>query len=292
MEESLILSEFDKLVKSGTVLYDDKQEIIEHTDGDLKFQFILTSALAKKPTIQTAQQQVDKKGEVDGQRRAGSDIGTAGFEIGHIGSTHFLVVNKFCYARPHLMLLTLDGHQRQYGPLNGADIEATWNLLNSVGSDYVAFYNCGQDGGCSRLHKHMQLMPKPKTSFAAFLDTKAGEEPKIPFQWFHHRFGPHQMTPDDIIKIYNDLLEQATNVGDGRSEHAHRAPPGAACPHNMIITKQWMVVLPRRRGGINQKAGANALGMLGVIAVATRHEINNWLQLGPTDVLRELGVPK
>jgi hypothetical protein len=36
MEESLILSEFDSLVKSGLVLYDDKQEIIEHIDGELK----------------------------------------------------------------------------------------------------------------------------------------------------------------------------------------------------------------------------------------------------------------
>ena len=36
MEESLILSEFDRLVKSGLVLYDDKQEIIEHIDGELK----------------------------------------------------------------------------------------------------------------------------------------------------------------------------------------------------------------------------------------------------------------
>lgn len=36
MEESLILSKFDNLVQSGLVLYDDKQQIIEHIDGDLK----------------------------------------------------------------------------------------------------------------------------------------------------------------------------------------------------------------------------------------------------------------
>ena len=36
MEESLILSKFDILVKSGLVLYDDKQESIEHIDGGLK----------------------------------------------------------------------------------------------------------------------------------------------------------------------------------------------------------------------------------------------------------------
>lgn len=38
MEESLILEKFDNLVESGLVLYDDKQQIVEHVDGDLKVQ--------------------------------------------------------------------------------------------------------------------------------------------------------------------------------------------------------------------------------------------------------------
>lgn len=36
MEEPLVLSKFDNLVQSGLVLYDDKQQIIEHIEGDLK----------------------------------------------------------------------------------------------------------------------------------------------------------------------------------------------------------------------------------------------------------------
>lgn len=36
MDESFILSKFDRLVESGLVLYDEKQQIIEHIDGDLK----------------------------------------------------------------------------------------------------------------------------------------------------------------------------------------------------------------------------------------------------------------
>lgn len=39
MNESFILSEFDKLVKSGVVIYNDKQEMIEYTDGELKVRF-------------------------------------------------------------------------------------------------------------------------------------------------------------------------------------------------------------------------------------------------------------
>jgi hypothetical protein len=52
------------------------------------------------------------------------------------------------------------------------------------------------------------------------------------------------------------------------------------CPHNMILTKGWMVVLPRRRAAVNKEAGVNALGMLGYIAVATDNEILNWVSAG------------
>lgn len=68
-------------------------------------------------------------------------------EIGDIGSTHFLITNKFCFARPHLMLLTSDGHQRQYEPLHENDLGAAWSVLSTIGRDYIAFYNCGRDGG-------------------------------------------------------------------------------------------------------------------------------------------------
>lgn len=39
MNESLILSEFDKLVNSGVVIYNDQQETRDYTDGDLKVCF-------------------------------------------------------------------------------------------------------------------------------------------------------------------------------------------------------------------------------------------------------------
>ncbi|KAH8802469.1 hypothetical protein F5884DRAFT_802116 [Xylogone sp. PMI_703] len=292
MEESLILSKFDTLIKASLVFYDERQKTIGHIDGELEFKFILTSALAKKPTIQSLQPQGEKSDELHNQRRDGSDIATGDYEIGDIGSTHFVIANKFCFARPHLMLLTSDGYRRQYEPLDQSDLEATWTALTAIGKSYVAFFNCGQDAGCSRLHKHLQLMPMPVNTFAAFLDSESLKEPNVPFQWFYHRFEPEHMTTDKLIKIYMDLLQQATTIGEGRSEHANSAPPGAACPHNMILTNRWMIIIPRRRAAINTEAGANSMGMLGVIAVATEHEVDNWVRLGLTEALKVLGVPK
>ncbi|CDM37484.1 hypothetical protein DTO013E5_7714 [Penicillium roqueforti] len=286
MEEPLILAKFDNLVQSGLVLYDDKQQIIEHIDGDLKFQFVLTSALAKKPTLTSPQSQPEA-GIPKPEKRPGSDISTTGFELGALDS-HLVIVNKFCFARPHLMLLTFDGHKRQYEALEQVDLEDAWQLLSSAESDYVAFYNCGQNGGCSRLHKHMQVMPLPANSFAAFLDSPGEPETKVPFEWFYRRF-EGDVTPAALFGAYKDLLREATKVA---GDYTANAAPGAVCPHNMVLTKRWIIVLPRRRGAINKEAGVNSLGMLGIMAVATTKEIDNLVRVGLTKSLAELGVPK
>lgn len=190
------------------------------------------------------------------------------------------------------MLLTSDGHRKQYEPLLESDFEAAWTVLTTLDRDYIAFFNCGRDGGCSRLHKHLQLIPRPTGGFATFLDSEGGKEPNVPFQWFYRRFDPLGVTPADLTQVYTHLLSQATEAGAGRSEHADSAPDGAACPHNMILTKQWIIVIPRRRAAINKEAGVNALGMIGIIAVATKNEISGWAKLGLTGALKELGVPK
>ncbi|KAG5775491.1 hypothetical protein H9Q73_010833 [Fusarium xylarioides] len=202
----------------------DKILIKARFDSLVQFQFLLTSALAKKPSIQTAGAQAHQVNESSQQKRDGCDINTAGYEICDVGSTHVLVASKFCFANPHLMLLTSDGHQRQCEPLNKDDLTAVWSVLSTMGEDYVAFFNCGRDGGCSRLHKHMQLIPKPNDSFASFLD-----------------------------------------MDDGT---------------------------PQAKSGCQQEAGANAIGMVGFIAVATQGEIDNWLRIGLATALAELGVPK
>ncbi|RGP58733.1 hypothetical protein FSPOR_11818 [Fusarium sporotrichioides] len=292
-----LLSRFDALTKSGLVLYDENQKIVEHTDGDLKFQFVLTKALIKKPTLSAPEQQsVSTSGlSNDKQLLPGSDIDTNGFEMGgRQGSSHFLIANKFCFSRPHLMMLTRDGYRRQYEPLDHADFEAVWHTLvtlNNATTDYVVFFNCGKDGGCSRLHKHVQLMPLPARGFAVdFLNSNSTEEPKVPFEWFYHKFEDSATDCSKEAEIYQQLLQQATEVW--KASTGKNLPEGEACPHNVAFTSRCIVVIPRRHAAVNKEADVNSLGMLGVIAVATKKEIENWVKLGLTDSLRELGVPK
>ncbi|KAH7229909.1 hypothetical protein BKA60DRAFT_506214 [Fusarium oxysporum] len=297
IDGSALLSTFDVLTKSGLVLYDESQKVVEHTDGDLKFHFVLTKALIKKPTLSTPEQSSASGNGLSNSKQLlpGSDIDTNGFEMGDSeSSTHFLIANKFCFSRPHLMMLTRDGYRRQYEPLNQSDFEAAWGTLASLKNattDYVVFFNCGKDGGCSRLHKHVQLMPLPASGFAVdFLNSNSTKEPKVPFEWFYHRFQDNAAAASKGTEIYLQLLQQATEAW--KASTGKNVPDGEACPHNVAFTSRWIVVIPRRRSAVNKEAGVNSLGMLGVIAVATEKEIENWVKLGLTNSLRELGVPK
>jgi ATP adenylyltransferase len=133
----------------------------------------------------------------------------------------------------------------------------------------------------------------PEATFASFLDSDGKEpEPAVPFQWFHHRFDSEDITSQQLTEIYKKLLKQATEIGGGLSEHAHTASLRAACPHNFIMTKRWMIVVPRLRAAITKGVAANAMGMLGYIAVATEDEVEEWIHTGPTYALRELGVSR
>jgi ATP adenylyltransferase len=253
----------------------------------------VTNALVKKPTFQNTQPQTQQSIDSTEYRRPGSDICTTGYEIADVGTTHILVANKFCFARPHLVLLTLDGHKRQFDALNHEDLAAAWNALKPLNRNYVAFYNCGKEGGCSRLHKHLQLMPMAEECFASFLEHDDDREPCVPFEWFHKRLHPEHTTVAGLVETYRDLLEAATGAVEQGGPEKMDTRPGATIPHNVIFTRRWMVVIPRRRGAIsNNKIAANALGMLGYIAVSNKKEVGDWVQFGPTEALGQFGVLK
>lgn len=246
----------------------------------------------KKPTFGNKAEQSHQTKEYE-QLRPGSDINTNGFEIDTVGESHVIVVNKFSFARPHLMLVSSDGYRRQFEPLDLIDLEAAWSSLMPMSSDYVAFYNCGRDGGCSRLHKHMQLMPMPTKGFASFLDVDDGKETEVPYTWAYKCFAASEaITAADLVETYNTLLERMTGAYDAATGKGSNMQASAVIPHNTILSKRWMIALPRRQAAINKEAGANALGMLGVIAVATQKEIDNWVRLGLIESLKTLGVPR
>ncbi|KJX96220.1 5',5'''-P-1,P-4-tetraphosphate phosphorylase 2 like protein [Zymoseptoria brevis] len=308
MNDTHWLARFDELVESGAVSYDANQETIEHVEGDLKYHFILTTALTTKPhtisspttssTSTTSSPTTSSTSTTPPQFRPGSDINTTGYELTPIGPSHFLAINKFCYARPHLMLLTSSGHHRQHEPLSLSDLAAAWTLLTSTTrTDYVVFFNGGKEAGCSRAHKHLQMLILPKASLAAFLDDddddddddEEGVEPTVSFQWFYERFGKRHVTPEGLKERYDALMDKAEECCGRKKEDA---VTGATCPHNFLLTKRWMLVVPRRKWGITKDVGANSMGVIGVLPCTTRADMEIWKEVGVGKGLAMIGVPR
>lgn len=199
-----------------------------------------------------------------------------------LNGTHDLAINLFCVDRPQLLLLTLDSYRRQHESLTQDDFEAMLEVLRRFPSMYVIF-NCGDKGGCSRLHKHMQGLLGPPYAFDYLI--KASEDnKKVPFVYFSRRFhqGFRGASSSDVLEVYTELLGRCRDVLElGEAE---------TCPHNVIMWDNWIIVVPRRNGG-TQGASANAGGMLGSVWVTDQSAVDEWLRIGCVNVLRELGVP-
>ncbi|KAK0728881.1 ATP adenylyltransferase-domain-containing protein [Lasiosphaeria miniovina] len=221
--------------------------------------------------------------------------------MAEIGPTHLLALNKFSAARPHLLLLTQDGFRRQHEALDIQDFTALWQVLSSLGGGrkrYLAIFNCGIDGGCSRLHKHMQLFPAPDADkFALWPDSSDGPSVQqqvaagLPFKCFIHRFENGLPLADALLGIYQTLLAQAEDVLD-RIHEKKSEETGAdeAIPHNVVLDRNWILVVPRRAAGVNG-ADANAAAMLGMVWVANDQKLRPWMEHGPANVLARVGVP-
>ena len=60
----------------------------------------------------------------------------------------------------------------------------------------------------------------------------------------------------------------------GRTERVE----GAAIPHNVLIDRHWMLVIPRRAAGWNGVTG-NAPAMLGIVCVSKTDTAERWVDV-------------
>ncbi|KAK1964647.1 ATP adenylyltransferase [Colletotrichum sublineola] len=344
IDEASVLARFDKLVADGVVMYAEDMEKVYHEDRGFKFEFRITSALKSKPAAVGDNAELDDaKGGADNRTSSetkapgtgagngtrggveldaggcvpGGDISIAGYEIGLVGGggTHVLAFNKFSAYRPHLMLVTADGRRRQFEALDGADLGAAREVLTGLrrgsGREYLVIFNCGKEGGCSRLHKHMQVIPAPDAiplwPDEVGPEERAGGVPGPPFRYFVHRFaGPlngggggdetgELPSADELVGVYRQMLRQAAAMVPGREgaveEDGDGNGRGVEVPHNVVLGERWMVVIPRVTDGVDG-AGVNAAGMLGVVWAAGAETVDKWKRLGPRRVLGEVGVQR
>ncbi|MDI1485967.1 MAG: hypothetical protein OHK93_004156 [Ramalina farinacea] len=209
--------------------------------------------------------------------------------IGAVPPSHILDLNAYPVLRPSYLLLTNSSTHRQTSPLNVADVHAAWTAADrlesgSHGVKYMVIYNCGREAGCSRSHKHMQLFPCPP-DFVLFPDRTPDECLKVPYVYELVRLDPSSSRADDttlqIFTAYRTCLQRARAVlGIEEGEHV---------PHNVVLVREWILVIPRRKGRVGG-VSANAAGMMGLVWVASEEELEEWSRRGGFRLLGELGI--
>ncbi|KAF8246816.1 putative phosphorylase [Wilcoxina mikolae CBS 423.85] len=291
LDNNEILLHFDRLVATRHVFF-TPSEAFQLVDQSFPFEFRICPSLLTKP--QTPGEEAARDSSIPENSDPpvkfgpGSDIekGDGELIITTILDTHYLVFNKFCIFRPQFLLLTVNSYRRQYELLDKEDFSAVWHFLDSSETPHFVIYNCTKEGGCSRVHKHMQIFSR-HSQFELFSDAISQMPRVVPYRYFLHRFpnaaAADPITGGHILEIYLTLLEEC--------KAALGIPKGAkVCPHNVVLVKEWMMVIPRRRSDV-EGASANAAGMMGMVWVWRDEQMEKWKELGPSKVLSELGVP-
>lgn len=225
----------------------------------------------------------------------GSDIANdhPDITVATINNTHHLIINKFPVFRPMLLLLTVDSYRRQHEPLDLDDLQAAWGVISALREEHYVFFNCTTTAGSSREHKHLQVIPAPGASdeypeeFKFFPDYEESQNGGPSFTHFLQRI---DTLPDGDIKdgeilfnTYIQLLQRARAALDIDSNDG-------VCPHNFILTKRWMMVVPRCTDKFHDIT-ANAAGMVGSVFLWRQDQLEAWKEIGPMNVLAGLGLP-
>ncbi|OAP65495.1 hypothetical protein AYL99_01467 [Fonsecaea erecta] len=284
-DEEQALAAFDDLVARQVILY-GPETVVRIKDQGFGFEFRICPELALKPatadaTNNAAFEQLPKYGP-------GSDLVDAdpGLVVTKVQGTHLLVLNRFAVFRPQYLILTLDSFRRQTEDLDKTDLAAAWLVLHHLSHEHFVMFNCGNEAGCSRSHKHMQVIPC-SDGFELFPDLETLDPEGIAFSYFVQRLQPEvQETLDSLLPVYQWLRHEAHAVWRTCSEDTLDY-----FPHNMVLTKRWMMVIPRRKVAV-QGASANAAGMMGMVWVTNTQQVEQWQRLGLTKVLAELGVAR
>ncbi|GIJ86415.1 hypothetical protein Asppvi_005303 [Aspergillus pseudoviridinutans] len=283
-----LLARFDDLV-AREIIYYTPPTTIRLNDGDFPFEFYISPSLRTKPAYIGDRFHSSDSTTSEGFG-PGSDIANADPDllIANINETHLLVINKFSVFRPQLLLLTSDSYRRQHEPLTVGDFAAIHSVLRSSKNPHLVIYNCGPIAGASRNHKHVQILPRPAHLFPDDPNSDPGVTP------FHYVLRclrgldfENPDCPSKLSEVYQELLAEAKErLGQSASTNTE-----GYFPHNVVLVREWMIVIPRRSNNF-EGITANAAAMMGSVWLKSEDELDRWKQVGPTKALAGLGFSR
>jgi len=192
--------------------------------------------------------------------------------LGDVGPSHYALLNKYPVLPDHLLIVTRAA-EPQDRLLGAEDFAALAHVMGEL--DALGFYNGGRDAGASQGRKHLQLLPLPLAAEAATpvplerLITSGA----LPFM---HAFAPLAGLAEMHAR-YRELLARCGITALAEEKHS--------APYNLLATRRWMLVVPRRRERA-EGISINALGFAGSLFVRNDEELERVRRARPMNILR------
>lgn len=212
--------------------------------------------------------------------------------VGELTDHYRCLLNKFNVMEHHVLMVT-SSFITQLEPLNIEDFLAAQICLEA--RDGLVFYNGGAAAGASITHKHLQMVPLPFSPGISypFQQLWAGLplQPGVPAQSalpFAHRVsattfgGNSHSCAEANWRCYQTMMEQLELLPGS---------DGLAPPHNLLMTKEHLWVVPRRCERLGGLA-VNALGFAGTLLVKNDQQLQELEQLGCLPLLQAVAVPR
>jgi ATP adenylyltransferase len=144
-----------------------------------------------------------------------------------------------------------------------------------------AFFNSGPESGYSQDHKHIQLLPFisfPHLPIKPIVNSRMGESEvfRIPEYPFQHLF--HKLTNQDGLSVkgaYDRLMSELQVRGS----------------YNMILTKSWMLIVPRNKNVSLERFDINALAYAGLIFIKKQEDYDFMKKVGVIEILKDGAFP-
>ena len=196
--------------------------------------------------------------------------------VADLSTSHFALLNKYNVLDRHLLVVTR-AYADQDEPLDRADFEA---LAACMGDESVlGFYNGGTVAGASQRHKHLQvvrlpLSPREEIPVEAIFGTLEGTRLRgLPVR---HAFARVERDPASRLARYREL---------------RRIVDGGSGPYNLLVARDWMLLVPRSRESIGS-ISVNSLAFAGGLFVRNHEEMRAIEREGPMAVLRGVAFPE
>ena len=174
--------------------------------------------------------------------------------VADAGHEHVCLLNKFPVLSPHLLICSKQFVQ-QTQPLTVSDF-AAW-ILGFESDNDLGFYNGGTIAGASQPHRHMQLIKTQLPTEPAIVKAQ------LPF--VHQLYRYQSLDPQQLWHDYNHGMDKL-----------HCADTSQCKPYNLLLTKRWMLIIPRSRNNV-EGIFANGINYSGHFLIAKPEQII-WLK--------------